>query len=51
MKNSILNLGKVLNAAEQKSVNGGIISDCSATPVYRDGYCYICNVQYSAHSC
>jgi len=31
MKQSVLNLGKALNKAEQKSVNGGRIPMCSTT--------------------
>ena len=33
MKKSILNLGKVLNKAEQKEVNGGKVINCYSHPL------------------
>jgi len=33
MKKSILNLGKALNKSDQKQINGGTSTDCTADPI------------------
>ncbi|MGG6231603.1 hypothetical protein [Tenacibaculum sp. SDUM215027] len=34
MKKTVLNLGKTLNKAEQKSINGGYLCHCNGTTYY-----------------
>jgi len=55
MLKSLSSLGKALNKSEQQSINGGSLGlgpvDCSATPTYFDGYCWVCGVQYPVHHC
>ncbi|WP_299124253.1 hypothetical protein [uncultured Tenacibaculum sp.] len=53
MLKNISNLGTALNKSAQQSISGGFQEplDCSATPVYSNGYCYICGVEYPANKC
>lgn len=53
MLKKISSLGKVLNKSEKQSIIGGEFEpvDCSATPTYYDGYCWICGVSYPVHYC
>ncbi|WP_272151115.1 hypothetical protein [Tenacibaculum aiptasiae] len=53
MLKNISNLGTALNKSEQQFISGGFQEplDCSATPVYYDGFCEICGVKYPLHRC